>query len=496
MNVVIKNPSPNQWAIQKEFTTTNNNIVCAAVAGSGKSTTITWLMGFVPAYKYILYCAFNKSIADEFKVKCKGMNNVKISTIHGMGYSILKKAYNCGDPNGTKYRKLVLNMSADWKMPEDGSSDILDRVLKLVDLLRLNFVKTMQEAVDVANKYSIDNMDGEVEYAIQVIEAGRSIVKDIDFTDMIYLPLYYNLEPGFKHDVVMIDEMQDLNTCQRMLVMKHIKKGGKFVAVGDRCQAIYSFAGADAASFDKIVSYPNTVTLPLSVNYRCPTTVIEYLQKNTIIGTDIQAHDNAPLGVVNMKGSINDVETDHLVLSRYNMPLAKLCIDYLMRGIKAYIKGKDIGENLCNLIAKSKKTDMNEAMDWLYKDLDKIKRKLVSYHRLPEADIEKMSSFVNMSDKLEAIRIITAGCKTSAEGIQKIRNIFADKSTGICLSTIHKAKGLEADHVHIACDWLMPSAYAKTDEERLQERNLQYVAYSRSRVSLNFITDFDPYKKD
>jgi superfamily I DNA/RNA helicase len=369
-------------------------------------------------------------------------------------------------------------------------------VLELVDLLRLNYVKTLNEAMEIADKYGIETLDNEIEYAIKVIEAGRSIVKQIDYTDMIYLPLYYNLEPGFKHDVVMIDEAQDLNTCQRLLVMKFKKNTGKFIAIGDEHQAIYGFAGADAESFKKFLLYPNTVKLPLSVNYRCPTTVIDFLQKNTIIGTSIQAHANAPVGSINMKSSISDVKTDHMVLCRYNMPLAKLCIDYLMRGIKAYIKGKDIGENLINLIKKTKKSAMPEAIDWLVADLLKIKRKLVSYHRLPESDIEKMSSYVNMSDKLEAIRIITASCDTTDQGIAKIRNIFADESTGICLSTIHKAKGLEADHIHIACDWLMPSAYAKKDWEKIQEENLRYVAYSRSKQTLNFIQDFNPYGKD
>ena len=57
------------------------------------------------------------------------------------------------------------------------------------------------------------------------------------------------------------------------------------------------------------------------------------------------------------------------------------------------------------------------------------------------------------------------------------------------MSTIHKAKGLEADNVYIACRDLMPSSRAKKDWEIRQEYNLMYVAYTRARDILGFIDD-------
>lgn len=489
------NPSSYNLAVHKEFTTTGRNIVVQAKAGSGKSTMAIWLMSFVPSHQYIMYCAFNKSIADEFKGKCAHMKNASVSTIHGLGMKILNKAYK-PEIVSTKYRKLLLDMANDWKEAPstDDEPEFLDRVMDLVDKLRLFFCKTQEECLAVASKYDIATDHDEIGYAMRVIEAGRSIVTQIDFTDMIYLPLYYNLEPGFKYSVVIIDEAQDLNTCQRLLVMKFKRTDGKFIAIGDPNQAIYSFSGADAKSFQKFLSYPNTVEYPLSVNYRCPYEVIQYVRKAT--GVDILPHDGALQGkAVNLKASLHEVpKNDSMVLCRYNMPLAKLCIEYLMNGIKAYIKGKDIGENLCNLIKKADKVDMQATILWLEASLGKIKNKLLVKYRLPIADIEKMSEVVNMSDKIEAIRVITAGCKTSNDGTMKIRNIFQETGTGICLCTVHKAKGLEMDHVFIICDWLMPSAYAKTDEEKEQEENLRYVAYTRPTKSLNFILDFDPYK--
>ena len=54
---------------------------------------------------------------------------------------------------------------------------------------------------------------------------------------------------GEGRNFVFIDECQDLNACQRSLMLKAVKpNGGRFIAVGDPAQAIYGFAGADSDS--------------------------------------------------------------------------------------------------------------------------------------------------------------------------------------------------------------------------------------------------------
>ena len=78
--------------------------------------------------------------------------------------------------------------------------------------------------------------------------------------------------------------------------------------------------------------------------------------------------------------------------------------------------------------------------------------------------------------------------------IDRISEVFSDrKKNGIALSTIHKAKGLEADRVFIACKSLMPSKSAKKDWEIRQEYNLMYVAYTRAKNLLGFLNE-DEFK--
>lgn len=493
---MISNPSPQQLAVKDALLNTNYSIFVNSTAGSGKTTTLVWLLSFI-TNKSVLCCAFNKEIKDELEARCKKFNNVKVSTLHALGYGMMKKQFGCGDPNPTKYRKIFIDMQSKWDVPTD-DRDFTSRITDLIDLLRLFVFKTKEDAINIAKTYNISNDFNEVKIAIEVIEVGRKITKDIDYTDMVYLPVYHNLAAGYQYDYLVLDESQDLNKCQREFVFRFLKTGGRSICFGDKFQCIYSFAGADINSFNILKNRPNTKALSLSVTYRCPISVVNYIRREGI-NDEIESHDKSIQGRINFKAEINDIKPGDIVICRNNMPIAKLCIQFLEEGKKAFIRGKDIGANLIRLIEKTRKSSMVDANNWLKEDLAKLKQKMMRKYRLPESDILEMPEYDLYKDKISTISALTFGCKSVSDAIMKIRNIFQDKTNeGIILSTVHKAKGLEYDNVFIVCDWLMPSKHAKTDMEKIEERNIQFVAYSRCKKTLNFIprAEFDPYKKN
>ncbi len=67
----------------------------------------------------------------------------------------------------------------------------------------------------------------------------------------------------------MVDEAQDLNTCQTEIAIKLGKKG-RILGVGDPKQSVYGFAGADCNSYENFRTRINAIELPLSIRYRCP----------------------------------------------------------------------------------------------------------------------------------------------------------------------------------------------------------------------------------
>jgi hypothetical protein len=58
------------------------------------------------------------------------------------------------------------------------------------------------------------------------------------------------------------------------------------------------------------------------------------------------------------------------------------------------------------------------------------------------------------------------------------------------------AKGMEADHIYLIMPELLPHPLAKKDWEKVQERNLKFIAYTRNRKSLRIVhSDLPPKSK-
>ena len=91
---------------------------------------------------------------------------------------------------------------------------------------------------------------------------------------------------------------------------------------------------------------------------------------------------------------------------------------------------------------------------------------------------------VNLKDRRDCLYCFIDRARTVDEVIQKIESIFTDdkNDVGIKLSSVHKAKGLEADRVFILVpkEAPMPHPMAKSIWEYEQEMNLKYVAITRA----------------
>ena len=427
------------------------------------------------------------------KIKVGNLNNVDIKTLHSLGASATMRAlnsqlqpdkYTAWVNNGIKYSSL----SPKSELLPEQMSTWKQNILKLIDLGRVNLVKSERDLEELAWKHNIDLEDNEVDIAIKGINWGERETQTIDFTDMIYFPNVKQINM-FKYDWVFIDECQDLNAAQRNLFLKCLKPNGRFVAVGDPRQAIYGFAGADVESFNLLKSLPNTVKLPLSVCYRCDTDIINMAKD---IVPQIEARAGAPAGVVSRESVMADVKDGDMILCRVSAPLVKLCMQYIGRGVKAYVKGRDIGTNLINMIKKTNRKQIKDVMERLERELSRIIGKVVAKQGCTEAEAKESEMYKNYEDKLKAIEVLSEGLVTSQEVIDRIDMIFSDDNkNGICLSTIHKSKGLESDRVFIICEDKLYLKYCMTVPWMAeQERNLVYVAYTRAKHFLGFIQDF------
>ncbi len=524
-------PSPYQQAIYDFITNGSGNAVVSAVAGSGKTTTLINAINLIPKEKNVIFLAFNKSIAGEIRERVpQGSSNIEVKTVHSYGYSAIQKSFSCEIENG-KYRKIlndiimyhqtteikvldkyafdgkIIKFCNDFAF-QNGESELIEdkqgyfnRVISLCDLGRLNLIdlKNMDNGIDqltqLAKKHDLTLVNGECFRAWMLINIGASYTFKVDFTDMVFLPIHYKIQT-FQYDIVFIDECQDLNACQRELMKKAMKpKVGRFVAVGDPAQAIYGFAGADASSFNKLKDIPNTITLPLSVCYRCGTDIIDLAKK---IMPTIEASPTAKKGMVDYSASYKNLQTGDMVICRNTAPLVALCMKLLISNKKSFVMGTDISKNLINLVEsckrKSEEFSVENVFARIYKEKEKMIVNISKKEKITIGEAKDSQLIASLSDKIATLEILSKGCIMADELVDKLKAIFSDDTDGICLSTIHKSKGLEADRVFIIHADLMPSKYAKQDWEKEQERNLEYVAITRAKSVLGYITDFDAYK--
>lgn len=445
----------------------------------------------------VCLAAFNKSIAVELQTRvpagCDAM------TMHSMGFKAVQKASRKRlDVN--KFR--VGNIVAKLKGWDDGRKFRNDQPLfvgvveKLVGLCKGNLLNgTEEELADLVDYFDLDlegvNRDDVFETVPAVLEKCKELNGEIDFNDMIWLPVVLGL-PLPKYDLLLIDEAQDLNRGQQAIAKL---AGNRLVFCGDPKQAIYGFAGADAKSMERLAdelgrSDRGVMELPLTMTRRCGKAIVAEAQK---LVPDFEAHESNGAGEVKSLAFDSKTAEDYrkvvadgdMVLSRVNAPLVSECFRFLKAGRKANIQGRDIGDGLISLVTKMKATTVVELIEklgtWRDRETEKEEAK----------KIPSEARLINIQDKYECVIAFTEGRDSVEEVIERIEEMFTEdrNAPGIKLSSIHKAKGLEAPAVYFfrTKDAPCPHPMATTGWAREQENNLVYVAVTRAIKTLVFV---------
>ena len=511
-------PSKYQLAIYDFVEHGLGNAVISASAGSGKTYTIIKLLDYIPKDKKVLIVAFNRDIRQEIKAKVTnaGHKNVQVDTFHSLGYKILNANFNRRfvntDPNEYKYSNYISNNISQLSTINTFRlgkqfSQYLSNIQNLVNFGRCYLSETVEDLDKVCERYGIICIADEKEVAVKVLEWGEKCLDEIDYTDMVWLPNTLHLDSKFyKYDWIIVDECQDLNMVEKDMLFTCRRMGTRMLFFGDKAQAIYSFSGADSEAFDKLRELEGTIQLPLSISYRCPKNIVEYV--HYLVPTIEYDKKNKIKGEIIENANLSDVKDGDMILCRNNAPLAKIYIELLRNGVKTKILGKDYSANLSKTIKNTKEELLNVdlSMQGVFSKLYDIFYYLVetTMHKqnITKEEALTSSSIIAKLDEIKVLEILSGGLTTSKELQERIKDIFTDnKESGIILSTIHKSKGLESPNVYIACKSLMPSKTAKQPWEIEQENNLIYVAYTRTKNKLGFLDEtefkqFDAYNPE
>ena len=471
-------PSKYQQAIFDFVASSDGNAVVEAVAGSGKTTTIVKALELTPKKAQVLFCAFNKHIQVELEQRAP--EHVSVMTLHSMGYRALLKALpNKPEPDDSKMRGIASEL-----IQGEDVGHLRAALCKLVAFAKNTLVdfEDKQAVQSMVDYYGIDLYDQEEKLLGLLVPAlqlcyGRTSV--IDFDDMLWLPLTMAL-PLTQYTHMFVDELQDLNACQFELLARSCK--GRVVGVGDTKQSIYSFRGALPTSMADFASGFEAQSLPLSICYRCPTS---HLDLARAIVPQIEPAPRAEIGTVTHTSymrALTQFQDGDLVLCRINAPLVAAAYSLLKQGKKACIRGRDIGSNLLHFIDSLKAGSIVDLMVNMRNYRDREVSRLEAANKSGQAQI--------VIDKCETLEALCEGLRDLSELRARINSIFNDNTkSGTIFSSVHRAKGDEANRVWILKPELMPHPKALRPHELEQEMNLKYVALTRSKRDLIFVED-------
>ena len=487
-------PTPEQSAII-DAAKRPESLIVNALAGTGKTTTLTMLARALPP-EPALALAFNKKIKEELEKRFP--SNFTVMTMNGLGhrawaFTINKKRMMI---DANKIGRLTTEALKAFPTSRDqwGSIKLLTAMAMQRGLVPSQFQHAKSIIPDTPQTW--EQMDYELDLGLSPDErklARRILISSIEegfngcisYDDQIYLPVVFSgAFPRFP--IVLVDEAQDLSPLNHQMLRKCC--AGKLIVVGDPRQAIYAFRGADHNSMHNIKTLrPAWIELPLNTTFRCPQVVVErqhaHAPQYRAAPTNPQGeiHDLTLEGSWNWK-TINELAKGEIaVLCRNNAPLLSMAFKLLRRHIGVTMLGRELGKGLstlCKKLAPERTVavaDFRTILDgWFETERSKAEA---------NDDASKLDS---VTDKYECILAVMENRKPKdvRELIYELDNLFAKDSGLVTLATGHKAKGLEWDTVVHLDPWRIPSKWAKKPDEITQENNLRYVLETRSKHTL------------
>ena len=368
---------------------------------------------------------------------------------------------------------------------------------------KTGFVDSDSEYFNIINAARIKNITIEEEYNTDMYSQDidkhlLKILKDevdnykaayglVDFTDLIEKFNVSELCP--KYDVVFIDEAQDLSPIQWKMYDILKKNSKHIILAGDDDQAIYGWAGADVSRFQSEPA--KDIILPQS--YRIPGAVQDLA--NCILNRipdhrriKKQWSPRPEKGYVEYVTSIENLPLhsgDWLILSRTNDKLKKLAPELKDKGVYFEIKNK-----------KSYRTR-------LYKSIQDYTR-WTKGDDLSLSECKDLFEFLELNIDLKEERMYDLkefGCsatdhwyeifKADPEECLYIREMIRNgeklsQGSRIKLSTIHAAKGGEANNVLIILDNTkkIREAIDKSLDKQDEEHRVWYVGVTRTKQNL------------
>ena len=456
------------------------------------------------------FFSFSRKAAEEARDRAIGELNLDpkrllhFRTLHSLAFRQLglKRSDVIGSSDYTKLEKLLgvefqssrsmsVNDGEFFRLGRDG-----DMYLSVINMARTRNISLRQQFDEFNNPY-LDFR--QLNVIAEAYSDYKNVTKKIDFVDMIQSCIDSLDCP--KLDLLIIDEAQDLVPLQWEMVDKLISNSKQTYYAGDDDQAIYEWMGVDPSDF--ISRCANKKVLDQS--FRVPQAVHD-LSLDLIKGVAKRVEKNwnpvSHAGSVNFHYTLDEIdmsEGEWLILCRTNQVVNKVAKQMKDWGLLFWREGAGYSASTRVLTAAQAWTLLSRGSPVSKEDakillslirLDKATKKVVDHwFRYEPTEMFSMDNFreltnLDYSDKkwFEVLDIPDTE-RVYIQSVLRAGEKFG-KDPRIRLSTIHKAKGGEADNVVLFLD---SSKACQTLANEDCEKRVFYVGMTRARQNLHLI---------
>lgn len=456
--------------------------------GCGKTSHLLTEMGGLKAGGIdphrIGFVAFTRAAAREALTRLGVRQSKTIRTLHSLAYEV------CGVSREQVVDSIKLQEFADLvgypitntNSIDEGEQTVGDEMLEVCSL-----AEAMQMPLERVFEERRPDLDLDITTMFKdAYDQWKNACGFVDFNDMLKGMAEMNPDLGISH--LFVDEGQDLSPLQWKVVRGLMAHASKVMVAGDDDQAIYTWAGADPHGMEALRGAYGGSSVVLGQSYRvprCAHRLAEEVIQRVCQRVDKEYAPRKEEGLIQTFASIkylDGMSGDTLVLYRNHSmrsDVEEWLIDnrvpYTMIGsvksslfdsryanaIRAWMNlkdGKEISMNQLACMGKAARREFKQ--DVANKDFNLILSKhWLDIFEVPPAYIDYL-----MQVDLRAVPHVR-------------------------VSTIHSAKGMEADNVV-----LMNGMGARTFEQMNDdEHRVWYVAVTRTRHNLTIIEGDNPY---
>ena len=439
----------------------------------------------------VYFMSFTKAAAQEALSRVGGGRSNTFSTIHSLCYRLTKVNYQ-SVVDFAKLRELsrttgvtITNRGVDEE--DVGVGDLYLQIIGKAE----NLLVPYEEA------YETSNRDGSYDEFIMFADTYKEWKKAygyVDYNDMLFRTLGNNIKFSGTH--LMVDEAQDLSPLQWKVVDRLIELANpeEVHVCGDDDQALYRWSGADPHGMHEFEKRYAAKRHVLSQSWRVPRRVHQVAQgiaSSISRRVDKKYEPKDAEGEVNFGVDVRSLDLQHgenvMILGRTHSVLKD--VEECMKDMQLpYNKngGYSLWSNKYALAIRAVK---------------KIQRREdppdVEYRALVKAVVPHLRKGVEEGDYTRVRKNRWLDVVDIPYGmISYYESVDIELEPTITLSTIHGAKGKEADRV-VLMTKLTPrimEAMSSNDDNMDDEHRCFYVGVTRAKIRLDIIGEEDGYR--